>query len=138
MSTSASDFNAQVIEEFRANDGVVGGMFEGMTLLLLHHTGARSAQPYVDPLAYLADDGRYVIFASAAGAPKHPAWYHNLKAHPQVQLEVGTDTLDAVATEATGKERDRLYDTMSGRSAAFIEYQEKAGRIIPVMILAPA
>ena len=79
-----------------------------------------------------------MIFASAAGAPKHPGWYHNLVAHPQVQIEVGTDTLDAVASEATGEERDRLYDTMSGRSAAFIEYQQKAGRVIPVMILTPA
>jgi deazaflavin-dependent oxidoreductase (nitroreductase family) len=138
MSPSAADFNAQITEEFRANDGIVGGMFEGATLLLLHHTGARSGTTYVNPLVYLADDGRYVIFASAAGAPQHPAWYHNLKADPKVQIEVGTDTLDVVATEATGEERDRLYDAQSERSAAFIEYQKKAGRVIPVMILTPA
>ena len=110
MSTSAADFNAQVIEEFRANSGKVGGMFENMPLLLLHHTGARSGQARINPLAYLADGSRYVIFASKAGAPSNPDWYHNVTAHPEVTIEVGTETLRSTASEATGErgERDRM------------------------------
>jgi deazaflavin-dependent oxidoreductase (nitroreductase family) len=138
MSTSPADFNAQIIEEFHANEGRVGGMFEGLPLLLLHHTGARSGNSYVNPLAYQHDDGRYVIFASKAGAPAHPAWYHNLKANPDVTIEVGADTLPAQAVEAAGEERDRLYRTQVERVPQFGEYQQKAGRVIPVMILTPA
>lgn len=135
MSTSPADFNAQIISEFRGHDGVVGGMFEGSTLLLLHHTGARSGKPYVNPLVYMADGDRFVIFASKAGAPENPAWYHNLKADPQVQIEVGAETVCVVAAEATGEERDRLYAAQAERSGAFVEYQNKTERIIPVMIL---
>ena len=91
MSTSPADFNAQIIAEFRANKGRVGGMFEGATLLLLHHTGARSGKSRINPLGYLSDKGRYVVFASKAGAPTNPDWYHNLKAHPNVTIEVGTE-----------------------------------------------
>ena len=83
------DFNSQVIEEFRANGGKVGGMFEGAPMLLLHHTGAKSGQERVTPLVYLDDNGQYVIFASKAGAPTNPAWYHNLVAHPETSIEVG-------------------------------------------------
>jgi deazaflavin-dependent oxidoreductase (nitroreductase family) len=137
MSTSSADFNTQVIEEFRANEGQVGGMFENMTLLLLHHTGAKSGTNYVNPLAYLADGDRYVIFASKAGAPTNPDWYYNLKANPEVTIEVGTDTLGVQAAEATGDEHDRLYTTQVDRSPQFAEYQEKAGRIIPVVVLTP-
>src|SRR5579863_10548998 len=111
MSTSPADFNAQVIEEFRANHGHVGGPFENMSLLLLHHVGARSGQARVNPLAYHRDGDRYVIFASKAGAPTNPDWYHNLKAHPNTTIEVGTDTIDVAASEVTGEERDRLYST---------------------------
>ena len=139
MSTSPADFNAKIIEEFRANDGVVGGMFEGTPLLLLHHTGARSGAARVNPLAYSSDDGRYVVFASKAGAPTNPDWYHNLKAHPTVTIEVGTDTIDAVASEAEGEERDRLYSAQAERVPQFAEYEKQAaGRAIPVMILTPA
>ena len=138
MSTSPSDFNARIIDEFRANEGRVGPPFEGTPLLLLHHTGARSGNAYVNPLAYLRDGERYVVFASKAGAPSHPAWYHNLKAHPDVEVEVGTETLATRAVEAEGEERDRLFSTQAKRSPAFAEYQEKAGeRLIPVMVLAP-
>src|SRR5581483_2079613 len=101
-----NDFNAKVIDEFRSNGGVVGGMFEGMPMLLLHHVGAKSGTERVTPLAYYDDDGRYVIFASKAGAPTNPAWYHNLLAHPDVRIEVGNDSLDVVASEATGAERE--------------------------------
>jgi deazaflavin-dependent oxidoreductase (nitroreductase family) len=139
MSTSPADFNAQIIDEFHANEGRVGGMFEGNTLLLLHHTGAKSGSSRINPLAYQADDGRYVIFASKAGATTNPDWYYNLKADPNVQIEVGTDTLDAVASEASGEERDRLYRTQAERIPQFAEYEKTAGeRVIPVIVLTPA
>jgi deazaflavin-dependent oxidoreductase (nitroreductase family) len=138
MSTSPADFNAQIIEEFHANEGRVGGMFEGMPLLLLHHTGAKSGKSRINPLAYQADGGRYVIFASKAGAPTNPDWYHNLKAQPNVKIEVGTDTIDVVASEAAGEERERLFRTQAERVPQFADYEQKAGRVIPVIVLTPA
>ena len=138
MSSSPNDFNARIIEEFRANGGQVGRPFENTPLLLLHHVGARSGTQRVNPLAYLRDGDRYVVFASKAGAPTNPAWYHNLKAHPEVTIEVGTDTVGAVAAEAAGDERERLFSTQAERSPAFGDYQRKAGRLIPVMVLTPA
>jgi deazaflavin-dependent oxidoreductase (nitroreductase family) len=137
MSTSMNDFNAQIIEEFRANDGRVGGMFEGSTLLLLHHVGAKTGTQRINPLMYSRDGDRYVIFASKAGAPTHPDWYRNLKANPNVSIEVGTDTIDVVASEATGEERDRLFQAQSERSPQFAEYQSKTDRVIPVVLLTP-
>ncbi len=138
MTPSAQDFNTQVIEEFRANDGRVGGPFEGATLLLLHNIGARSGTAHVTPLVYMADEGRYVIFASKAGAPENPAWYHNLTAHPDVQIEVGADTIDVTASEAPGDERDRLWSTMTAVAPQFAEYEAKTERVIPVIVLTPA
>jgi deazaflavin-dependent oxidoreductase (nitroreductase family) len=139
MSTSSQDFNAQVIEEFRSNGGRVDGMFGGMPLLLLHHTGAKSGKSRINPLAYQTDGGRYVIFASKAGAPTNPDWYHNLKAHPQATIEVGTETIEVLAGEATGEERDRLFRSQVERSPAFGDYEKKAGgRVIPVIVLTPA
>lgn len=133
-----NDFNQRIIEEFRANEGRVGGPFEGNPLLLLHHVGAKSGAQHVNPLAYQSDAGRYVVFASKAGAPTHPAWYHNLRANPQATIEVGTETLDVTASEAHGEERDRLYRTQAQRRPVFAEYEQKAaGRVIPVMILTP-
>jgi deazaflavin-dependent oxidoreductase (nitroreductase family) len=138
MSTSPADFNAKIIEEFHANEGRVGGVFEGMSILLLHHTGAKSGKNRINPLAYQSDGDRYVIFASKAGAPTNPDWYHNLKANPNVKIEVGTDTIDAVADEATGAERERLFDTQKARVPQFAEYEQKAGgRVIPVIVLTP-
>ena len=137
MSTSPADFNAQVIEEFRATGGQPGGMFKATPLLLLHHIGARSGKRYVNPLAYIRDGDRYVIFASKGGAPVNPDWYHNLRANPDVTIEVGTDTLDAVAAEATGDKRERLYQAMSERAPAFGEYAAKTERMIPVIVLTP-
>ena len=138
---SSPDFNEQIIEEFRANDGRVGGIFQGTTLLLLHHTGARSGRSRVNPLAYHSDNGRYVVFASKAGAPTNPDWYHNLKAHPEVTIEVGTeagiDTIDAIASEATGDERERLYRTQAERVPRFADYAKQTERVIPVMVLTP-
>ena len=138
MSTSPADFNAQIIAEFRANEGRVGGMFEGSTLLLLHHTGAKSGKSRINPLAYQRDAGRYVIFASKGGAPTNPDWYHNLKAHPDVAIEVGTDTVQVRASEATGEERERLFRAQAGRVPAFAEYEQKTDRLIPVIVLTPA
>ena len=137
MSTSPADFNAQIIEEFHANEGRVGGMFEGSTLLLLHHTGAKSGRSRTNPLGYLKDQGRYVVFASKAGAPTNPDWYHNLKAHPNVTIEVGSDTIEVVANEAIGEERDRLYRTQAERVPQFAEYEKQTDRVIPVIVLTP-
>ena len=137
MSTSPAEFNAQVIEEFHANEGRVGGMFESMPLLLLHHTGAKSGKSRTNPLAYQSDDGRYVVFASKGGAPANPDWYHNLKAQPRVKIEVGTDTIDVVASEVSGEERERLYRTQAERLPQFAEYAQKAERVIPVIVLTP-
>jgi deazaflavin-dependent oxidoreductase (nitroreductase family) len=137
MSTSPSDFNTRIIEEFHANAGRVGGMFETTPLLLLHHIGAKTGTSRINPLAYIADGGRYVIFASKAGAPTNPDWYHNLKAHPQVTIEVGTDTIDVVASEASGEERERLFRTQAERSPDFANYQAKTERAIPVIVLTP-
>ena len=138
MSPSRTEFNAQIIDEFRANEGRVGGQFEGMSLLLLHHTGARSATRYVNPLAYQADDGRYVVFASKGGAPANPAWYYNLMAHPDTTIEVGAETIPVHAEAASGDERERLFRTQVERVPAFGEYEQKAGgRTIPVIVLSP-
>jgi deazaflavin-dependent oxidoreductase (nitroreductase family) len=137
MSTSPQDFNARIIEEFHANKGVVGGMFDGTTLLLLHHVGAKTGKDRINPLVYDRDGDRYVIFASKAGAPTNPDWYHNLKAHPDVSIDVGTDTIDVVAAEAAGEERERLFQAQVKRSPNFAEYQEKTDRVIPVIVLTP-
>jgi deazaflavin-dependent oxidoreductase (nitroreductase family) len=137
MSTTPADFNSQVIEEFRANGGKAGGMFEGKPLLLLHNVGAKSGKPYVTPLVYLDDDGRYLIFASKGGAPNHPGWFHNLKAEPNVSIEIGEDTLDVPAEEITGAERDRLYAIQEEQQPQFTEYAQKTDRAIPVIGLTP-
>jgi deazaflavin-dependent oxidoreductase (nitroreductase family) len=139
MSTSPADFNAQVIEEFHANEGHVGGMFEGMPILLLHHTGAKSGTSRINPLAYQSDGGRYVIFASKGGAPTNPDWYHNLKADPNVTIEVGSDTIEVLASEASGEERERLYSAQAERVPQFAEYEKSTGgRVIPVIVLTPS
>jgi len=138
MSTSRADFNQQIIDEFRANEGRVGGMFEGMPLLLLHHKGAKSGAERVNPVAYLSDDGSYVIFASKGGASTNPDWYWNLKANPDVTIEVGSDEIDAIASEATGEQRERLFRAQADRFPQFDDYVLKAaGRTIPVMVLTP-
>jgi deazaflavin-dependent oxidoreductase (nitroreductase family) len=137
MSTTPADFNTQVIEEFRANGGKAGGMFEGMPLVLVHNVGAKSGKEYVTPLVYLADGDDVVIFASKGGAPENPGWYHNLKAEPNVSIEVGDQKLDALATEVTGDERDRLYSAQEAAQPQFAEYATKTDRKIPVIVLSP-
>jgi deazaflavin-dependent oxidoreductase (nitroreductase family) len=137
MSATPKDFNAQIIDEFRANGGKAGGMFEGKPLVLVHNVGAKSGKEYVTPLVYLAEGDDYVIFASKGGAPENPGWYHNLKAEPNVSIEVGDQKLDVLATEATGDERDRLYSAQEAVQPQFSEYAEKTDRKIPVIVLAP-
>jgi deazaflavin-dependent oxidoreductase (nitroreductase family) len=138
MSTSRAEFNQQIIDEFRANEGRVGGMFETTPLLLLHHKGAKSGTERVNPLAYLTDDGSYVVFASKGGSPTNPDWYWNLKANPDVRIEVGTDEIEATALEATGEQRERLFRAQADRFPQFDDYAQKAaGRKIPVMVLTP-
>lgn len=132
-----NDWNEKIIEEFRANDGKVGGDFEGAPLLLLHTKGARSGQTRVSPLMYLPDEGRYVIFASKGGAPNNPDWFHNLVAHPEVTIEVGSETVAARAATVTGSERDELYTRQVERRPQFGEYERATDRTIPVVMLEP-
>jgi len=129
------DWNRGTIEEFRANEGKVGGMWEGRPLLLLTTTGAKSGQRRTNPMMYLADGDRLLVFASKGGAPTHPDWYYNLLAHPQVTVEVGPETYDATATVLTGEERDRLYARQSELYPQFAEYRKKTPRKIPVIAL---
>ena len=132
-----ADFNEQVITEFRESNGEVGGMFANMPLLLLHHVGAKSGTERVTPLAYLAEGDEFVVFASKAGAPDNPAWYHNLKANPVTEIEVGERHIPVVASEATGEERDRLYNAQATLRPQFAEYETKTDRKIPVIVLSP-
>ena len=131
----AENFNQQIIEEFRANDGKVGGYFEGGTLLLLTTTGAKSGQPRLSPLAYTTDGDRFVIIASKGGAPTNPDWYYNLLAHPIVSIEVGQEHLQARATVVEEPERARLYAKMVEKMPGFAEYQRNTTRQIPVIAL---
>ena len=129
------DWNRQTIEEFRANKGKVGGFWEGKPLLLITTTGAKSSQHRTTPTMYMRDGDRMLIFASKGGAPTHPAWYHNLVAHPQVTVEVGTETYEATATVLQGAERDRFYDRQAQLYPQFGEYQTRTNRKIPVIAL---
>ncbi|CQD09688.1 cell entry (mce) related family protein [Mycobacterium lentiflavum] len=134
---SDDDFNRRNIEEFRANHGRLGGQFEGAPVLLLHSKGARSGEERVSPMMYLADGQRYLVFASAAGADRNPAWYHNLVAHPDAQIEVGDDLIDVRAVELHGDERDQKYAIQASRYPGFADYERKTTRTIPVLALIP-
>jgi deazaflavin-dependent oxidoreductase (nitroreductase family) len=129
------DFNAHTIAEFRSNHGKVGGNFEGAPLLLLHTIGRRSGKPRINPMMYLKDGERYVVFASKAGADTNPDWYYNLKAHPDVKAEIGDDTIDVHAEETQAPERDVLYARQAELYPSFADYQRKTKRIIPVVAL---
>lgn len=133
--SDTNDWNAKIIEEFRANAGRVGGQFEGAPMLLLHTTGARSGTERVNPMMYLDLDRRRFVFASKAGADTHPDWYRNLVAHPQVSVEAGTETYTATATPVEGAERDRIYAEQARRYPGFAEYAAKTSRVIPVVEL---
>ncbi|MBO2461916.1 nitroreductase/quinone reductase family protein [Actinomadura violacea] len=130
-----SEWNDAIIEEFRANGGVVGGPFEGADLLLMTSTGARTGRRHTTPLGYMRDGDRLLVFGSNAGADRHPAWYHNVRADPRVTVEAGTETFEGVALPVEGEERDRLYALRAELVPVFGEYQRKTSRVIPVVAL---
>jgi deazaflavin-dependent oxidoreductase (nitroreductase family) len=127
--------NADVIEEYRATGGQVGGMFAGETLVLLHHLGARSGVERVSPLAFHAEGDRMFVIASKAGLNENPAWYHNLLAHPDVTVELGSETIPVRAEVVTGTERDEIYARNAAVRPQFAEYQANVDRVIPVVEL---
>jgi deazaflavin-dependent oxidoreductase (nitroreductase family) len=135
---TTTNWNDSIIEEFRANQGKVGGRFEGAPLLLLHSRGAKTGQERVNPMMYRADDGNYVVFASKGGAPTNPDWYHNLLANPEATVEVGTSTVPVVGRVAEGEERERLWSRQKKDWPGFADYEKKTPREIPVIILEPA
>jgi len=136
--SDGDDFNGKVIEEFRANDGKVGGFFAGAPLLLLHHNGAKSGAERVNPLVYQQVGSGYAIFASAGGQPRDPQWFRNLVAHPAVTIEVGTSTMKATARVAGEDERGSIWATQKERMPNFAEYEKNAApREIPVIMLDP-
>ncbi len=136
--TDTKDFNQQVIEEFRANGGKVGGPFDSAPMLLLTTTGAKSGHPRVAPLVYTTDGDRIVIIASKGGAPTHPDWYHNIAAHPEVTVEVGGEKFPARAEIAPEPERTRLFDAQAEIMPGFREYQNNTTRVIPVVTITRA
>ncbi|KAA0111978.1 nitroreductase family deazaflavin-dependent oxidoreductase [Mycolicibacterium sp. P1-5] len=133
-----NEFNKNIVEEFRANAGVVGGPFEGRPLLLLHTTGAKSGQPRLAPLAYFHVEGKLIIIGSKAGADTNPDWVHNLRVNPQANIEIGTDAYDVVARELPLDERNDLYPKVVAEAPGFGEYQEKTSRVIPLFELTRA
>jgi deazaflavin-dependent oxidoreductase (nitroreductase family) len=135
LTSPAEDFNQRNIAEFRANHGRVGGSFSGAPLLLLHTLGARSGQPRINPMMYLTDGDRFLVFASKAGSDRNPDWYWNLRANPDVTIEVGDETIQVHATELTGADRDEKYRIQSERYPGFAAYQHKTSRTIPVIAL---
>jgi deazaflavin-dependent oxidoreductase (nitroreductase family) len=132
-----NDLNQRIIEEFRANNGEVGGQFAGIPMLLLHTKGAKSGAPRLNPLAYQRLDGGYAIFASFDGSPTNPAWYQNLVADPNVRIEVDGQTVPARARVAQGTERDQIWAKQKREISAFAGYESKTDRVIPVVVLEP-
>ena len=133
----ADDFNERNIAEFRENHGRVGGQFEGAPLVILHTVGAKSGEPRTNIMMYQADGERYLVFASYAGADKNPAWYWNLKANPDIRIEVADKIIDVHATELEGKERDEKYMLQAERYPGFADYETRTSRVIPVVALTP-
>ncbi len=135
MAGGTNDFNTKIIEEFRANDGKVGPPFEGAPLLLLHSTGAKSGQERVHPMVFQPVGDAWAVFASKAGAPTNPDWYHNLVANPEVTLEVGEERFKARASVPKREERDRIFAGVVAKMPGFGEYQQNTDRLIPVVLL---
>lgn len=134
--TDHNDWNAKIIAEFRANGGQVGGRFEGMPMVLVHHTGAKSGTERVTPLVCRHEGERVIIFASKAGAPDNPDWYHNLKANPETTIEIGTETgVPVRVTEVEGDERTRIWEAQKADYPQFAGYEEQTDRTIPVLAL---
>jgi deazaflavin-dependent oxidoreductase (nitroreductase family) len=136
--TDVNDWNSKIIEEFRANKGKVGGPFEGAPMLLLHTTGAKSGHERVHPMMYQAVGNNLAVFASKAGAPTHPHWYHNLRAHPRVIAEIGDEARSFVARVAADDERERIWSKQKQDYPGFADYEKATTRKIPVVILEPA
>jgi deazaflavin-dependent oxidoreductase (nitroreductase family) len=132
---SLNEFNQSIVDEFRANGGKVGGYFEGASMILLTTTGAQSGEPRLSPLVYFKDGDRLFIVASKGGAPSHPDWYFNLREHPEVTVEIGTETFQAQATALEEPERTERFAAIAAESPGFGEYQEKTTRVIPVIEL---
>ena len=131
-----NEMNRKIIAEFRANAGVVGGMFDGMPLVVLHSTGAKSGKERLNPLAFQQVGDNWAIFASKAGATTHPDWYFNVVANPSASIEVGTDSIDVVARVASGDERITIWEAQKTNHPGFAEYEQTAGdREIPVVVL---
>jgi deazaflavin-dependent oxidoreductase (nitroreductase family) len=131
------DFNAEIINEFRANEGRVGGPFEGAPILLLHHIGAKSGTERINPVVYQPMDNGYAIFASKAGADTNPDWYHNLVANPHTSIEVGTAVVRVTSRVADAAEREPIWSAQKAAAPGFAEYERKTTRQIPVVILEP-
>ena len=129
--------NQRTIDEFHANEGKVGGRFEGKTLLILHTIGAKTGKERIKPVAYVRDGEQYVVIASKGGAPTNPDWYHNILAHPRLTVEVGTETFQADAKVAEEPERTQLYNKMVEMMPGFDDYRRKTERVIPVFKLTP-
>jgi deazaflavin-dependent oxidoreductase (nitroreductase family) len=134
----AADWNSGIINEFRANNGKVGGPFEGAPLLLLHTTGAKTGAARINPVMYRADGDRLVIFASKGGSDTNPDWFHNLRANPETVVEVGSESRKVVARVAEGEERERLWEAHKRAFPNFADYERRTTRQIPVVILEPA
>lgn len=130
-----NDFNQQVISEFRANQGKVGGQMTNMPVLLLTTTGAKSGRTITKPLVYTKDGDRIVIISSFAGGPKNPPWYHNLVANPEATVEVGTERFRVKAAVTAGEERQRLFNQQAAQMPIFADYEKKTTRQIPVFVL---
>ncbi len=133
-----NNFNQQVIAEFRANGGKVGGNFEGRSMVLLTTTGAKTGEPRTAPVMYLAQGDDIYVFASMAGAPTSPGWYHNMVANPRLTVEVGTETYEATATVVDRAERDRVYALQAAMHSNFADYEKATTRVIPVVRLSRA
>lgn len=131
-----SDFNARVIEEFRANGGRVGGPFQGAPMILVHHIGARTGSVRVSPLrCFPQDDGSLLVIASKGGAPTNPDWFHNVRANPRFDVEVGTETFTVDAAVLGTEERDAVWPALVAEAPGFGIYQDRADRLIPVVRL---
>jgi deazaflavin-dependent oxidoreductase (nitroreductase family) len=130
-----NDYNQRIIEEFRSNGGKVGGPWEGRPMVLLTTTGARSGNKHTTPLVPYADGDQLYVFGSMGGAPRHPAWYHNVLANPTVTVEHGTERFTARAEPLSGAERDDIYAKQAALLPAFAQYQERTSRVIPVIRL---
>jgi len=135
--TDANEWNTKIIEEFRSNAGKVGGQFEGAPLLLLHSTGAKSGAERVNPVMYQQVGSDLAVFASRAGAPTNPDWYHNLTANPLAKVEVGTETFEVTARVAESDEREHIWTKQKADYPGFAEYEKATSRQIPVVILTP-